>query len=273
MATSEGSNLPPFSPTTEFTFTESPNPGWKHGQSVETTPEGQAWMEGEKAGWTVLDTSKEEMRKIYSVLVSGIVPRPVAFVSSISEDGFENLAPFSWFNQACLNPPIITLACLSNSKSAKDTARNIKSTKGFTVNIISEPWIEQANFASIDAPYGISEWPITGLTKAPSVQVKAARVKESAFVLECELYQAVEIKNPQTDAVSSTLILGLVKYIHMRNDVIGPTGGTIDPGKLKAVGRLGGLNYSKVSEGYTLERPAWKDFGDKILESISASNP
>jgi hypothetical protein len=117
MASSEGSNLPPFTPTTEFKYTTSPNPGWKYGQNIASTPAGQAWMEGEKEGWTVLDTSKEELRcvprscrpsnlgysnqtsslsnrKIYSNMISGIIPRPVAFVSSISEDGFENLAPF-----------------------------------------------------------------------------------------------------------------------------------------------------------------------------------
>ncbi|KAF8178441.1 hypothetical protein BJ912DRAFT_1130556 [Pholiota molesta] len=261
MASSEGSNLPPFTPTTEFKYTTSPNPGWKYGQNIASTPEGQAWMEGEKEGWTVLDTSKEELRKIYSNMISGIIPRPVAFVSSISEDGFENLAPFSWFNQVSVNPPMISVSCTNNSKVNKDTTRNIKSTKGFTVNIISEPWIEQANFASIDAPYGVSEWPLTGLTKAP-VQVKAARVKESAYVLECELYQAIEIKDPKTDEVSSTLILGLVKFIHVRNDIIEPTRGVVDPGKLKPVGRLGGILYTKVSEGFNLPRPSWKDIQD-----------
>lgn len=92
--------------------------------------------------------------------------------------------------KASLNPPIISVACLNNSKAAKDTARNIKSTKGFTVNIISEPWIEQANFASIDAPYGVSEWPLTGLTKAPSVcfafgYVNAPFILNSLVSLRC----------------------------------------------------------------------------------------
>ncbi|KJA12634.1 hypothetical protein HYPSUDRAFT_152314, partial [Hypholoma sublateritium FD-334 SS-4] len=108
-------------------------------------------------------------RKLYAIFVSGIVPRPVAFVSSISEDGVENLAPFSWFNQVAPNPPLISFSCLTSSQQEKDTSRDIKATKGFTVNIISEPWVEQANAASIAAPRGVSEWPITGLTRAPSV--------------------------------------------------------------------------------------------------------
>ncbi|KAF9484821.1 hypothetical protein BDN70DRAFT_928067 [Pholiota conissans] len=266
MAAPQRSSLPPFSPTTEFKFSKSPNSGWQYGQRIETTPDGQAWMEREEDGWTVIDTSKEDAKKIYNIMSSGIIPRPIGFVSSISEDGYENLAPFSWFNQACLDPPIITVACSNNSRPTKDTARNIKSTKGFTVNIISEPWIEQANMASIDTPYGVSEWPLTGLTKAPSIHVKAARVKESAFVLECELYQDVEIKHPKTDGVVSTLILGLVKYIHMRNDIIEPTKGTVDPGKLRAVGRLGGVTYSTVAGGFTIERPTWKDYGAQLGE-------
>ncbi|KDR68334.1 hypothetical protein GALMADRAFT_146302 [Galerina marginata CBS 339.88] len=265
------SELPPFVPTTGFKYTASPNPTWTYGQGIEATPEGQAWAEGEKAGWTVIDASTEDPGKLYSVLLSGIAPRPVAFVSSISADGIENLAPFSWFNQITQTPPLLSIACAHSSGAAKDTARNIQAGTGFTVNIISEAWVEQSNIASTNAPFDISEWPISGLTKAPSVHVKAPRVKESAFSMECELYQAIEIKDPKTDIITSTFILGLIKYIHIRNDVIDPERGVADPGKLKPIARMGGLTYAKVSEGYILPRKPWKEVGREIKETLGDS--
>lgn len=109
------------------------------------------------------------IRKVYQITVAGIVPRPIAFVSSVSADGVGNLAPFSWFNQVSHNPPVVSISILHRAGREKDTLRNIKETKGFTVNIISEAWVEQANVASVNAPIGFSEWEITGLTKADSV--------------------------------------------------------------------------------------------------------
>jgi flavin reductase (DIM6/NTAB) family NADH-FMN oxidoreductase RutF len=262
------SELPPFVFTKEFKYTASPNPGWTYGQGIETTPEGRAWAEGEKAGWKVIDASKEEPRKLYSIMLSGIAPRPVAFVSSISADGVENLAPFSWFNQVTSSPPLVSFACSHNSGAAKDTVRNVRAGTGFTVNIISEPWIEQSNICSTDAPFEVNEWPISGLTKTPSILVKAPRVKESAFSMECELYQAIEIRDPKTEIITSTLVLGLVKFIHMRNDVIDPERGVADPGKLKPIARMGGLTYAKVSEGFTLPRKSWKEIGGEIREKL-----
>lgn len=132
-------------------------------------------------------------------MISGIVPRPIAFVSTLSEDGIANLAPFrslfslfpvplmslnsassrsrnthSWFNQVSPNPALISISISANSNPdgsprPKDTVANIKATKEFTVNIISEPFIENANITSIDAPHGVDEWEISGLTKEPSV--------------------------------------------------------------------------------------------------------
>ena len=124
-------------------------------------------------------------------MISGIVPRPIAFVSSLSEDGVANLAPFrynfptypllsgmsltfvhaySWFNQVTHSPPLISVSISSQPDGGlKDTAHNIKATKQFTVNIISEPFIENANITSLNSPANVSEWEISGLTKEPSV--------------------------------------------------------------------------------------------------------
>jgi len=109
---------------------------------------------------------------------------------------------------------------------------------------------------------------MSGLRKEPSVHVKAPRVKESAFSMECELLQAIEIIHPTTKVHSATLILGYVKFIHIRKDVIDPERGTVDPGKLKPVARLGGLLYSRISEGCMLPRLSWKENEETIREAL-----
>ncbi|KAF8056627.1 hypothetical protein FPV67DRAFT_645253 [Lyophyllum atratum] len=253
-----------------FKITDPPNPTWTYGQKIDETPAGREWMEGEKHGWKTIDAATEEPRKLYGLLVSGIAPRPVAFVSTISEDGSTNLAPYSWFNQVSASPPVISLSCSkpADPTRMKDTVRNIMATKGFTVDIISEPWIAQANSCAVDAPEDFSEWPISGLTKEPSIHVKAPRVKESAFSMECELYQTVDIRDPMTSEVTTTMILGLVKYIHVRRDVLDERG-NVDPGKLRPVARMGGTLYARINEGYKLKRDRWREDEKSIQEAIA----
>ncbi|KAI0048882.1 hypothetical protein FA95DRAFT_1594857 [Auriscalpium vulgare] len=255
-------SVPAFDTASEFKYTESPNPAWKFGEKVGETEAGRTWLEGESKGWTAIRCETEDP----GLLVSGIVPRPIAFVSSVSETGVENLAPFSWFNQVSSNPPVISISCNNAGPGRyKDTLNNIKATKSFTVNIISEPFIEQANSTSIDAPSDVSEWIVSGLTKEPSTHVKAPRVRESAFSMEAELLQEVPITHPATGATTTTLILGLVKYIHVRNDVLTEKG-TVDPALLKAVGRLGDITYGRIGDRFRLKRPNWEEVKDDVEE-------
>lgn len=180
------------------------------------------------------------------------------------------------------------------------------------MNIISEPFIEGANSTSVDAPEDVSEWPISGLTKEKSVSsvptyswvkrkrlmnapvqihAKPARVKESAFSLECEvcagprvtiivlivlirpsspssqLYQAIDIIDPASGAQTTTLILGHVKYIHVRKDVLNERG-NVDPGKLKPVARLGDISYVRIGDGFRIARPVWANEQDKIRMAV-----
>ncbi|KAK2463827.1 hypothetical protein APHAL10511_004132 [Amanita phalloides] len=267
---STASNLPPFD-TRGLRMTQSPNPSWKFGQKIEATPEGKRWMEGAKNGWKVIDTSVEDKRKLYATLISGIVPRPVAFISTVSATGTENLAPFSWFNQVSSDPPVVAVGCYNLPTGLKDSAQNIRDTKGFTINIISEPWLEQANACSIDCPPNVSEWGISGLTKEPSLSVKAPRVKESAFVMECELLQAIDILDPETKVAKCTMILGTVKYIHIRNDVLDERG-YADPAKLKPVSRLGNITYAVIKDALQLPRPTWEKDGEEIMKVLGGTS-
>ncbi|KAL0947822.1 hypothetical protein HGRIS_013890 [Hohenbuehelia grisea] len=263
-------DLPPFTPST-FKQTEAPVPDWQSGQSVTESAEGREWIAGEEQGWKVIDTAAENPMNLYKLMISGIVPRPIAFVSSVSADGVENLAPFSWFNMVTHNPPVISVSVSAASGrpgDLKDTASNIKATKEFTVNVISEPWVQNANFCSMDMPPEVSEWPSSGLTKADSVIVRAPRVKESAFSMECELLQPVEVVNPQTGKPTTTLILGLVKYIHVRNDMLNERG-NVDPAKFKPVSRMGDITYATLGDGFRLPRPLWKDEEENVMKAVA----
>ncbi|KAI0737254.1 hypothetical protein C8Q80DRAFT_1115495 [Daedaleopsis nitida] len=263
----EQAALPAFAKDAKMRFTESPNPTFSYGQTVAETDGWSSWKEGESAGWKYVDTATEDPGW-YPLMISGIVPRPIAFVSSVSTDGTENLAPFSWFNMVTHNPPLVSISVsVAPSGSHKDTAANIKATKEFTVNIISEPFVENANITCIDAPAGISEWPLSGLTKEPSVHVKPARVKESAFSMECELFQANDIIHPVSGKHTTTLILGHVKAIHVRADVLNERG-IVDITKFKPISRLGDISYARVGDAFRLPRQMWKLEGEKVQKFL-----
>lgn len=260
-------NLPTYaSSKTKVGYSESPNPSWTYGQSVDLTKDGQEWLEGTKLGWKQFDTDKEDLNMIYQLMKTGIIPRPVAFVSTISEDGVENIAPYSFFNQVSSHPPVVSISANTRPR-IKDTSHNIQTTKGYTINIISEPWVEQANMASVDAPVGVDEWAVCGLTKLPSVHVKAPRVKESAFTMECEFYQLVEIVDPADGTVSGNLILGRVKCIHVRNDMFNERG-YVDPTKLKPIARLGDISYASIGPVYRIPGRSWENEEEDIKATV-----
>lgn len=262
-------SIPPSDPTTYSTYTQPPNPSWTYGQKIDTTPAGKEWVAGESAGWKVYNTAETDKTDIYKLLISGIVPRPIAFVSTISEEGVENLAPFSWFNTVTNYPPIISFACNhSGPGRVKDTIANLKNSQGFTVNIISEPFVENANATAIDAPPDFDEWTLSGLTKAKCVQIKASRVKESAFSMECEIYKSIDITHPVTGEHNSTLILAHVKYIHVRKDVLTDKG-VIDLTKFKPVARLGDISYARIGDAYRIARPSWAQEEAKIQDALT----
>ncbi|KAF5356586.1 hypothetical protein D9758_008298 [Tetrapyrgos nigripes] len=258
---------------------------------VEETEEGRKWVEGEKQGWKRIDTEGEDW--------IGIQPRPIAFVSSVSENGVDNLAPFSFFNAVGPFPPLVSYSAMNltwetdGTSKFKDSVENVKAsskrtssaigtaacaTKEFTVNMISIPWAEQANFASIDTPHDVSEWELTGLTKMESTHVKAPRVKESAFSMECELFHTYDIIHPKTKQHTGTVVYGLVKCIHVRNDVLVDskeleTSGhkakiVVDPAKIRTIARMGDITYGYVREPFRLPESSWEKDGEVIKKVV-----
>lgn len=148
----------------------------------------------------------------------------------------------------------------------KDTLKNLIDSGEACINMISEDFIEAANGCSIDLPYGMTEWAVSGLTPAECEVVKCSRVKESVFAVECKLVstQQFKSKNPDTpDKVTGVLALLEGVRFWVREDAINGDRTLIDPAVLKPVARLGGITYSRVTDGFEIPRPVLKEEQDK----------
>ncbi|KAL1746873.1 hypothetical protein HDZ31DRAFT_80909 [Schizophyllum fasciatum] len=242
-------------------FVQPPHPEWKYGESVSATEEGRKWLEGvdDPDAIKEVDPLATPPRDLYNLVKSGVVPRPIAFVSTTSADGVDNLAPFSFFNVFTIGVAF----SISEGERTKDTLANIRSENGFVVNLISEPWIMNAHAAAIPAPAGVSEWGFSGLTKAPSKIVKAPRVKESAFAMECQFLHQYEVRHPHNGQLLYTHVLGEVKYIHVRRSVLDDRG-NIDIRKYKPVARMGDISYATVGDVYRIPAPSWEHVEHQI---------
>ncbi|KIK67335.1 hypothetical protein GYMLUDRAFT_192051 [Collybiopsis luxurians FD-317 M1] len=250
-----------FDPTKSFKLSLPPSPGWKLGDGA---VRGLAEHEDSpRKTWILDETSTKDS---YKLITSIIVPRPIAFISTLDTDGQPNLAPFSYFSMVSHNPPLLSVSFTLSPQKPKDTRENILATKEFTVNIISEHFIEAANSTSLDAPADVSEWIVSGLTMEPSSQVKPPRCAESIVSMECTLHSSQDISDLKNEAITSTLVLGLIKQVHVRQTALAENGLELDPAKLRPVARLGGLTYARLTDGFNLPRLSWKKFGEKVRE-------
>jgi flavin reductase (DIM6/NTAB) family NADH-FMN oxidoreductase RutF len=193
----------------------------------------------------------------YKLLSGSILPRPIAFVSTMDERGVRNLAPFSFFTVASANPPIVVFCPMvraPNAKglpSTKDTLHNIAATKEFVLNIVSEEFVGKMNDTAAEVPADVDEWDLSGLTPVPSELVKPPRVAESRVQMECRLVQLVIASDKP---LGGTLVLGEVLRFHIAEEVVNDQL-NIDPDKLNAVGRMAGSAYARTSDRFDLERP------------------
>lgn len=181
----------------------------------------------------------------YRELSGAVVPRPIAWVSTESTDGTPNLAPYSFFTVAAVDPP--TLAFSPNkSRGRKDTPRNAVETGEFVVNIVTADLAAAMNETSATIHADEDEFAHAGVTPEAAVAVAAPRVAESPVNFECELRDVVDLGG-------SDLVLGEVVHAHVDDDVA--TDGKLDTGKLDVVGRLAGSQYCYTRDCFDLERP------------------
>ena len=199
----------------------------------------------------IVDTAVADPRDIAKLLVGAVVPRPIAFVSTLSAEGALNLAPFSYFTVASSNPPVICFTpIIRRDGSKKDTLVNIEATGEFVVNVVSEEIAAQMNVCSGEYPPEVDEFSVSGLTPVPSDLVKPPRVKESRVNMECRLVQIVQISGKPG---GGSLVLGEVVRFHVDGGIV--SGDSIDPDKLRPVGRMGGPTYVRTTDRFDLERP------------------
>lgn len=198
------------------------------------------------------DPNEIGTKELYKLMIGSIVPRPIAFISTVNSDGIGNLAPFSFFNGVASNPPALMLAFTRKSDGTKkDTLRNIETTKQFVINCVNEDLVEPMNACSADYPYGVDEMLKVGLTPLQSIQVRPPRVAESPVQLECELYDTLEVGDGSEG--SSTIVVGKILLMHVMGNVLHDNKIKID--LLKPVARLGGIGYAKVTDTFNLARP------------------
>ena len=188
----------------------------------------------------------------YQQMIRYIVPRPIAWVSTISSAGITNVAPFSYFTGVGSRPPSL-LFCPANNIDGepKDTLRNIQDTGDFVVNIVSLSVAEAMNATAAALPPEESEFDIGGLTALAGVKVGAPRVLESPVQFECRRMHVLNIGEGPGGA---NIVIGSIVHVHINDDVIGAKG-LVDPDLLDAVGRMGGLSYCRTKDRFDLPRP------------------
>ena len=194
----------------------------------------------------IVDPANASRGALYRLLISLIVPRPIAFVSTRSAAGVTNLAPFSYFVPLSSLPPMLGIAFSDRPGDPKDTLRNIRETGEFVVNVVSEPLLERMVRTAGDWPASVSEFDVTGLTPSPSHRVAPPSVAESPVHLECRFDRELPVGN-------SVFVIGQVVLARVDDAVL--VDGRPDPAKLAAVGRLGGESYSLMHDIVTVPRP------------------
>ena len=195
-----------------------------------------------------LDPTALESTAVYKLLISSVVPRPIAWVSSVDAAGVPNVAPFSYFMAITDQPPTIAFSCSPRAGAKKDTLRNVEAAREFVVNIVDDDRAEQMNITSGEYPPEVDEFALARLTAAPSALVKAPRVAEAPINMECKLVQILPVGK-------ANLILGQVVQWHVRDDIYDPATGRFDMHKLKPLGRLTGNLYSHIHQIFEMKRP------------------
>ena len=199
-----------------------------------------------------LDLADVRPAVFYQHMIHTIVPRPIAWVSTVSSAAVSNVAPFSFFTGVGSRPPSL-LFCPANNLEGqpKDTLRNIQAAGDFVVNVVPFALAEQMNDSSAELPADESEFAACGLTAVPSVKVKSPRVGESPVQFECTTLQILSIGDGPGGA---NVVIGKVVHLHIDDAVIG-AGDLVDPDLMDAVGRLGGVSYCRTTPRFDLKRP------------------
>ena len=198
-----------------------------------------------------LDLEGKHADRAYTVLASLVTPRPIAWVTTISPEGAINAAPFSFFNVLGAEPPIVGFCPGDRADGTpKDTARNIRLTHEFVVNLVDEALGEAMNKTAASVPYGANELELAGLTPAPSSTIKPPRIAEAPASLECSEWGTLQIGG-------NRLIIGLVKRVHIRDEFFDSENLRVHADDLHLIGRMASPHwYCRTMDRFEMKRPA-----------------
>jgi flavin reductase (DIM6/NTAB) family NADH-FMN oxidoreductase RutF len=196
--------------------------------------------------------------ELYSLILNSVAPRPIAWVSTLSTSGQPNLAPFSFFNCVCVEPPLLAFAPgLRAPKQpgvahgeAKDTLRNVRETKEFVVNIVTYELAEAMNLTSGEYDASVNEFELAHIATAASQVVRPPRVAASPVSFECRLYQILDFS---TAPESGSLVIGEIVSIHVGDANM--KDGKLDRNSLDLIGRMGGIQYTRTTQRFEMARP------------------
>lgn len=184
----------------------------------------------------------------YAWQAATILPRPIAWTSTLNEDGSANLAPFSFFTGVSSDPPTCLICVSRRKRQKKDTWRNIERTGEYVIHVVNDALGAQMNATSREFPYGTDEIAELGLTKVTSERVAPPRIAEAPVAMECRLDRIVEVGRGGT-----AVIIGEILLWHVRDELV--VNGRLDLGRLDAIGRMGGPSYTRTRDRFDLQRP------------------
>jgi flavin reductase (DIM6/NTAB) family NADH-FMN oxidoreductase RutF len=253
-----------FEASKNWAYSKTPNPTWQPGDGASSDD----WKTHKLLAIDPLDPTRTANAN-YKLMISSTVPRPIALVSTVTADGScQNVAPFSYFNTVSVDPPLYSVSFVG--KDANDSLNNTLATGEMCISIVSDWFLEAANFTSVNTPPQMSEWPFAGLHPIKSRIVKPPYAAESAFSMECKLHSSIPILS-KTDVGedglpvrTATLVLVEAVMYHVREDVIDKKLETIDIEKLRPVWRGGGITYGACFDGWETPRP---EAFSKLLET------
>jgi flavin reductase (DIM6/NTAB) family NADH-FMN oxidoreductase RutF len=196
----------------------------------------------------------------YKLLVSTVVPRPIAWVTTLDPEGVPNAAPYSFFNAVCGSPPVVCIGIGPKKPGLKDTGENIRRMGEFVVNLVPESAAQAMNVTAIDFPPGVNELAEAGLTPVPSTRVAPPRIAESPVAMECRLLQLIEL------TAGRAVVLGEVVAFQIEDScVLDPVRCHIDTPRLGLIGRMHGAGwYARTTDRLEMPRiplEAWQRRG------------
>jgi flavin reductase (DIM6/NTAB) family NADH-FMN oxidoreductase RutF len=198
---------------------------------------------------------------IYKLLASTVMPRPIAWITSLDAEGRVNAAPFSFFNAVSSDPPLFAVGFSGASdRDGKDTLANIRTTGELVINLVSEELADAMNITAIDAPRGTDELALAGLATAPSEHVKAPRIAASPVSYECNVFQIIETGG------AGTVLLARALAVHVRHDAFANKERLyLNPSNMRLVGRMHGTGgYSTTRDEFEIQRLSWAADGAKL---------